>query len=57
MSEMTGFAVFMVIVAMVGAHWGFRLSDANKDDAAVSYGLVATLWCLVCMSIAAAAVL
>jgi hypothetical protein len=47
------FAIFMVIVGMIGGWWMFKLSNENYEEASFGYGALGLIWALVCLGIAA----
>lgn len=49
------FAIFMVIVAMIGGWWMFTKSDENYEWASLGYGGIGLIWAVVCLGIAAKA--
>lgn len=47
------FPIFMVLVAMVGGGFLLKISDENSGDASIGYALLAVLWALSCLGLAA----
>lgn len=46
------FAIFMVIAAMIGGWWMFKLSNENYDLASGTYACVGVLWGAACLGMA-----